>query len=249
MKKTTLFLAFILTLSITAIILSSCASNTTPLAPVTVTKTVTETLASTQVPATVTSTQTVTVTQTVAPAPLAATADVPQIANRNNSRFLVGRGITGYTKKVNIDGSITESPVYEDSFLDLNLSGFYTHEDAAFVAKVPTITNIDQWILNFKITTVNFPVVVNWGYITKSGKADPTLAFSIWRADLFKTLYSTNPATLINGKGSTTELYLSADGVHVQNINEPYAYTALIHTQNTDDILGWWVKTGVPLPK
>lgn len=247
MKKTTLFMAFILTLT-TVIILSSCTSNTTPLAPVTVTKTVTETLASTQVPATITQTQTVTVTQTVAPDPLV-NSDPPQIANQNNARFLVGRGITGNTKTVNIDGTISESPVYEDSFLDLNLLGFYTQKDAVFVAKIPTITNIDQWILKFNIPAVNLPVIVNWGYITKSGKADATFTFSIWDTDVFKTLYSTNPGTLISGKGTTNDLYVSSDGTHVQNINKTYEYTALILSQKSEDILGWWVKTGATLPK
>lgn len=249
MKKKTLFLAFILLLSITALILSSCTSNTSPLTssqpPVTITSiqppvTMTATqppviITSTQPPVTinVTQTMTVTATQTVVPSPLPATdsdtdnkSDVSQIMAKNNPHFLVGR----------------------DTFLDMDLLGFYTQNDATFLPKIPTIKDIDEWILNFNFQLVKYPIIVNWGYITKSGKPDTTFAFKIWRSDLFKTLYSTNQTLLINSKSPITDLYVSPDGIHVQNIKEEHVFSAHIYTQNSDDILGWWMKLGETFP-
>ena len=105
MKKITLFLAFILTLSITAIILSSCSKNTSsltsPQPTVTITSTVTAPLSSSQPPVTITSTQTMTMSATQTVPVASATPDIPQNVDKNTPRFLVGR----------------------DTFADLNLIG------------------------------------------------------------------------------------------------------------------------------
>ena len=177
MKKTTLILAIVVILSIIAIILPSCTVTNSPSPSPS-----SSPVSSTQPPVTVTTTQTATVTVTQTPAVITVYPNPPPTVNttpsntppassvgdvNNNAHFFIGQDISGYTKTVNPDGSVTQSPVKQDLYLDLDLGGFYTQNEATFVPKIPDFTDQDQWILKFTVPTFKLPLVVNWGNAEK----------------------------------------------------------------------------------
>jgi hypothetical protein len=214
----------------------------------------------TQPPVTVTATQTTIATVTVTPLssniippPLPTSynmtnptpAVTPTQTNNpnNNAHFFVGRDISGYTKIVNPDGSITQSPVYKDLFLDLDLVGFFTDKDATFIPRVPGITDHDDWIVKITMPTIRLPFTLNWSYTMKDNKSKTSLKFSLWRFDDFKTYYNNNPIQL-NTIGVAADKDISSEGVHYQQIREQTTYAALIRVSNPEDNAGWWIKVG-----
>ena len=250
MKKLTLITISIISLAVLATSFMACAANVPSSPQPTVTVKATETVTATPAPITVTAPApapvTVTVTPTPSPTITISPTGVPEaypVEKYNNPSFLVGQDIIGYNKTPQSDGTIKQTPIYQDVFLNLGKWGFLTKKDATFVPHIPTISARDDWFARFQIGGVKIPFAINWGYMIKPNKPDTYLTYGLWKDDYFKNTYYNSP-NLLDGRSLGNDSYVSAEGIHLQFVGQEGNFVVLLRTNNPDDILGWWFKYG-----
>ncbi len=250
MKRKAFFTILIALLLMITISQLSCASAPASVPPKTVTTTQTVTVPTTQ-------TMTVTPqTVTVTPSPSLITVPPPttytnpttppvisQITDNNNPHFFAGQDVSEYTKTVNADGSVTQTPVVKDLYLDVDLGGFFTQKDAIFIPKIPGVTTQDAWILNFAIPTFKLPFLINWGYMPAPNSPKSAFTLIVFERSNFKNIYNTNQASLTGG-GLAHDDLIAANGVHLSHINQQGDLIAFVRVTNANDVQGWWIKFG-----
>lgn len=214
------------------------------------TSTVTVTATSTSI-----STSTVTVTPAAkntltTPVPVSPTSTavtnpaVSQIDSNNNGHFYLRTDISGYNKKLQPDGTYTQIPIYQEIFVDWRLGGFFTPKDAIFVPRIPTITDHDDWFFRFDNRNEFKPVwIINWGYFLKSNTQPTNVALYIFKNDFFNAYYYKNPSNLLPGTIGM-DRGVSNNGIRALGMPDYGSYTVLIRTDNSDNVLGWWMKFG-----
>ncbi len=252
MKRILIFVTIIALILPAALSLMSCTStsagSTNPSQSVsTVTVTTTSTAVSTAtvtVTPTIKNTSPISITPSPTLPPVTTTPATSQIDSNNNAHFYLRKDISGYTRKLEPDGTYSQTPIYEDIYVDWRLGGFFTIKDAIFVPRIPTMTDHDDWFFRFDNTNqFKSPWVINWGYVLKSNNPNTSVALYVFKKDYFDAYYYKNPSNLIPGSLGM-DRGISSSGIRSLAMTDYGSYTGLIRTDNPDNILGWWVKFG-----
>ncbi len=254
-------------LLVISIIITGCSSNATVTVPATVTVTSTAT-GTTPAPQTVTvtvpaasspaasdlptktappATTTVTVTPTSSPTKTA----VPLFQEKNNAHFFMSKVIVNYNRTPQPDGSIKETPIYEDVYDDLVLGGFKTNQDAIYVPPIQTITTHGDWFVKIQLPSVpsyKSPWALNWGYSTVSTDAKVDVSLYVVRPDAFYSTYYNSPKSITVDKVGAfipSNRGISEAGDYSYLISDvTNSYIILVRASDPESITGWWFKYG-----
>lgn len=250
MKKLICLIVSISCLAVLVTGLIACSASVPPPPQPTITVRATETVTATPPPVTVTAPAPAPVTVTVTPSPSPTITSQPTISPEvypvdmfNNPSFLVGQDVVGYNKTPLSDGTIKQTPIYKDVYINMDNWGFLTKKDAIFVPRIPTISDRDDWFVRFNITATKLPFTINWGYKIKPNKPETTLSYGLWKEEYFKNTYYSAPR-LLEGRSLGNDTYVSAEGIHLQFVGQEGSFVVLLRTNNPDDVLGWWIKYG-----
>ena len=245
MKKSITFFILISSILLTSLVLAACNTATSQsLPPVTITVTASSTATAT---ATATATVSVPVTPSVSALPTTTPVAAPTTSAalpdvNKNQQFFIGKDINKFVTPTVLSGLPNPTPVYQDTYLDLDLGGYFTNRDAFFSPRIPGITDFDNWFYAFDLPVYRLPWVLNWSYTTKSGSPDPGFSLSIYKKEEFNNLYNKSVGTITISKLGV-DRGVSEKGVHCLTFNEVGSFVVLVRGNNTD-ISSWWVKYG-----
>jgi hypothetical protein len=145
-----------------------------------------------------------------------------------------------------IDGNYDETPIYQDSFLNLTELARFSPSDAIYVPRIPSVSDHDDWFIRVTIPTSSLkPWEVNWAYTVKPGDNTTTVSLAIYAQDQFDAFYYNKPADLSLADIKSGDKGVSADGIHARLMQSPGNYVIVIRTNNAAGVTGWWIRIGM----
>jgi hypothetical protein len=187
----------------------------------------------------------------VTPSASATPTVAPLFQEKNNAHFFFTKVITSYVRTPQTDGTVKETPVYEDVYDDLVLGGFKTNQDATYVQPIPAVTTHGDWFVKIQLPSVpsfKAPWTLNWGYTTASPDTKVDFSLYVVRPDVFYANYYNNPKSITLDKVGTIipeNRGISEAGERCYSLSDvTNSYIILVRASDPKAITGWWVKYG-----